>query len=1200
VWLRSIVNWWTFVVLLAFVAFFFAFLFRPRVASYPTTTLDGRFYYSPAAVDTVLAAFQKSGKLDTYFAQEWKIDLVFPVVYSALLTVGIALLSRDMKRRLGLVWLPVVAMLFDWIENTSILVMIERYRSARTIPAGLERLASAATSLKWIFAFASIFAMVGLALVRLYTFYFRRPTSRRVLPLTLAEVLNSELETISGKSHVLSDWTLASTDLIPDDFINNSANIDLPKELASVRRATAQTLISELNRLITSDLFSGQAFALPDDSWLILMSKQLRRAGKTTNDAEVRRVHRLLIEHIFAGLIPSAEDGHLREAIKNLHNLKPAAICLSGGGIRSATFALGILQGLTRRCAPSVSMMETIHYMSTVSGGGFIGSWLAAWLQRHSTTPGSPKTVFQQMRDPTASPLSSEPSPISWLRDLSNYLAPRFSMFSSDTWTLVAMWLRNVLINWLVYVPFLVSVLLVPRILVSAIQAHVESQGTIDFVFWCAVFLSVVAVFVAGRHRPSLWQLAPAYPPAWRVLVFSVVPTTAAALFFTLFWAWTGSHQVDMRQFIEVGVGVQIIGALIYLVAAIQYLETVGLDLTPKVILATIGASIVSGAAAGGLAKAVTSIPAISDPRWRPELYAILGPVGVLVIALGAGIVFTTVVSRWNRVEDDREYSARASSWLLLVTLAYAAVASISLYGPLALALSPKLISAVGGVTGLVALFVTWSKKTPAVGQDKVGRSATDWILVISAPVFVVVLLSAIAWGSTALEFATWRGEFPFAPSEMSTPHVQIGAIVDGRKLQVNVGAENRSSLSPSMRNHLEAVRNVPIGDVSLLFGASIVLMLLASLFTDVNIFSMHALYKNRLIRAYQGASNRNRKPYPVTGFDLSDSVALIQLNQKPLLIVNAALNLVKGQKLAWQQRKAATFTFSPLHCGNWKLGYRETPDYSGSGGPSLGTVVTISGAAVSPNMGYHTSPALSFLLAMFNIRLGQWLGNPGPAGGKKRWYEPSFVGEAWRRSSPLIGLLHQLAEPLGITDDQHQYVYLSDGGHFDNLGLYEMVLRRCKYIILSDAGADPQFTLDDLGNAVRKIRIDLGIDIEFASFALEPRDARHIGAHCAIGQINYSRIDGTGVAPGHLLYIKSSYYARGPADVRNYARSSHLFPHEPTTDQFFTESQFESYRRLGEWVIEQIVGATPVLTVQDVFDRASDYANKVKERPRW
>src|SRR5207248_8980036 len=142
----------------------------------------------------------------------------------------------------------------------------------------------------------------------------------------------------------------------------------------------------------------------------------------------------------------------------------------------------------------------------------------------------------------------------------------------------------------------------------------------------------------------------------------------------------------------------------------------------------------------------------------------------------------------------------------------------------------------------------------------------------------------------------------------------------------------------------------------------------------------------------------------------------------------------------------------SPLHAGTCGVGYRPVLEYGGPNGMSLGTAITISGAAASPNMGSHSSPALTFLLTLFNARLGAWLGNPGDPGRR-----------TWRKPDPIAGAGPLLREMFGRTTDRNPYVFLSDGGHFENLGLYEMVARRCRYIVVSDAGCDPEYAFEDL-----------------------------------------------------------------------------------------------------------------------------------------
>jgi hypothetical protein len=225
---------------------------------------------------------------------------------------------------------------------------------------------------------------------------------------------------------------------------------------------------------------------------------------------------------------------------------------------------------------------------------------------------------------------------------------------------------------------------------------------------------------------------------------------------------------------------------------------------------------------------------------------------------------------------------------------------------------------------------------------------------------------------------------------------------------------------------------------------------------------------------------------------------------------------------------------------------------------------MAISGAAANPNMGYHSSPVVGFLMTLFNVRLGWWLGNPGPSGTK-----------TWRRSGPRYSVGPLFSEAVGNTTDRYKYVNLSDGGHFENLGLYEMVLRRCHYVVVSDAGEDPECSFADLGEAVRKIRIDFGIPIEFDPMSIYPRsqiDAlKGPGHNCAIGRIRYSVVDGDAAPDGVIVYIKPACYGDEPRDIYEYFKTNPTFPHESTADQFFSESQFESYRMLGAYTMEKL-----------------------------
>src|SRR6476620_4663660 len=186
----------------------------------------------------------------------------------------------------------------------------------------------------------------------------------------------------------------------------------------------------------------------------------------------------------------------------HIHDLpqKRTALCLSGGGIRSATFALGVLQGLAR-----LSLLKQFDYLSTVSGGGYIGSWLTAWIHRH---PGGVTGVTEELRRSPSNTQDPEPKPVNWLRRYSNYLSPRLGLMSVDTWTLLGTYLRNLTLNWLVLVPLLATVLLAPRLLLSILHWKVTDPLPLaQTMLVMGLLFGLFALTHLHMYRPSLDQL---------------------------------------------------------------------------------------------------------------------------------------------------------------------------------------------------------------------------------------------------------------------------------------------------------------------------------------------------------------------------------------------------------------------------------------------------------------------------------------------------------------------------------------------------------------------------------------------------------------------------------------------------------------------------------------------------------------------
>ena len=177
--------------------------------------------------------------------------------------------------------------------------------------------------------------------------------------------------------------------------------------------------------------------------------------------------------------------------------------------------------------------------------------------------------------------------------------------------------------------------------------------------------------------------------------------------------------------------------------------------------------------------------------------------------------------------------------------------------------------------------------------------------------------------------------------------------------------------------------------------------------------------------------------------------------------------------------------------------GYVATEDYAYSEqGISLDTAVAISGAAVNPNMGYNSNPALAFLMTFFNVRLGWWISNPRK---KDQW--PSGN----KRPTPRFAAWYLFRELFGKVNDAAPYVNLSDGGHFENMGLYELVRRRCQYILVCDAKEDPKMSFEGMGAAITKCRADFGSEIDLDLRPLQSQGETGFSkAHCVVGTIQY------------------------------------------------------------------------------------------------
>ncbi|PYI74649.1 MAG: hypothetical protein DMF01_09800, partial [Verrucomicrobia bacterium] len=828
----------------------------------------------------------------------------------------------------------------------------------------------------------------------------------------------------------------------------------------------------------------------------------------------------------------TAREIRLKAFWAAVHGLKEqrAALCISGGGIRSATFGLGVLQGLAR-----CGLLNKFHYLSTVSGGGYIGSWLSAWI--HRAKDGLASVADQLARPSEPARPTPEPVEIQNLRSYSNYLSPRLGLFSADSWTLVGTYLRNLLLNWSVIIPLLAAFLTLPWLYSSIVM--VDPPPRTDALFWTGAALVVIAVAYMGFNLPCGRNLR------WnqkRFVRFCLLPLFLASVLMTMHWAWFNYYGRSLIAWPLFGFGEPHTWVpFLYLGMALHLVSYLTSLLPAHGFRPLEFVAVIASGAIGGVVLWLGAQKLFPRPVTQMELYICLSIPFFMALFFVTIMVFAGISSRWTD-DSDREWWGRATGWLFAVALAWLLISGLVIFGPLSLKWTWSFITT-GGLAALVTVLGGRSPKVAGSEKERATASPMGLILskasTIAAAVFAAVLLILITEVTTSLN--------------------------------------SKSGLLGRAEQYLNVIFYTPWWLVlPLAFLLMLVAVVMARL-VNANKFSLHGMYRDRLIRAYLGASNSDRKPNPFTGFDENDNIKMRELwvqekfHGKLMPVANIALNLVSGEKLGWQERKAQSFTVTPLHCGSSAMdpGYRPTagPEgavYGGPRGISLGSAITISGAAASPNMGYHSSPLVTFILTLLNVRLGAWLGNPGKAG------DHTFqLGYPESSVQPIID------EAFGLTNDTSPYVYLSDGGHFENLGLYEMVLRRCHYIVVIDAGEDPQCSFADLGEAVRKIRIDFGISIEFDQIDIFPRGCdvaqSQKGRNCAIGRICYSVLDGPNAPDGILIYIKPACYGNEPRDIFEYFKRSATFPHESTADQFFSESQFESYRMLGGHTMEKL-----------------------------
>jgi hypothetical protein len=830
-----------------------------------------------------------------------------------------------------------------------------------------------------------------------------------------------------------------------------------------------------------------------------------RRGARTAAD---------VLAEEFAALHPDAhlEDQTLEGIYQSIHNLSSdrTGLCLAGGGLRGAFFNLGLMEGLAKR-----GLLDKFHYLSTVSGGSYIGAWFSAW--RYHT--GDDHEVLRVMagRFPTfrESPFRR---PVFQLGEENDDVAARRGLLSAGLWTRYGAYARNLLLTWLIYGPLLLTFLMMPKLYLAFIISSWSAPTAVSvaallvaaiFLFFTLTVRELRKTQGIGRRKIGLLDHTKE----------GLVPLSAAgALVCAAAPLWLHSGWTTLL--IAAGVG----GAALFGASwIISHAVTTYRGSAPALLrwcAWTLAGAIGSLLFAAALADLNSLFTSSSDPSNAPALA--IGAVAVMLLAIVvADMVYLGLMSRFKGSGRDRAWQAASAGRLSVAAIMWVIFASVDLFGPVMLSDPTSLVVTAGGISG-------------AVGG--------------------VTGALAIAMGFQSLEVSRWR-------KVVSTASVYLAEAVAIFLLGILavVLSANADALIEGLHTAIKfdgASKLVATAGAAIL--CFVVTVIMASAI-DLGVFAQHAAERSHLARRFLGAAASNAG-HSTGESDASDDLPMSVLggarqhkrDRYLFPVINMALDHLGDRR----RERGDSFTVTPLSAGSGTFGYRSSTDYCASdGGISLGTAMIISGVGAEGDPGRNTTPLIALVLSLLAARPGLWLGNPRS-------------DAASRRAYPRFSFMPTLEEIFGWGPGD--YIHVSTAARFEALGLYEMIRRRCKFIVISDAGYDPNCTLADLGNAVRRIWVDYGVAIRLQDTDLTGRRTPGASSYCALGSIRYPEAPNH---PGTLIYLKPALDGTEPPDVRGYAATHPLFPHERLASWRFGEAASESYRALGNHIVGRLCG---------------------------
>ncbi|TPL82421.1 patatin-like phospholipase family protein [Mesorhizobium sp. B2-3-12] len=863
-------------------------------------------------------------------------------------------------------------------------------------------------------------------------------------------------------------------------------------------------------------------------------------------------------------------------------------VALSGGGIRSASFCLGALQALDQ-----YKLTPRIDYLSTVSGGGYIGSAMVADMTRQELEQAR-TGKDGQLDFPFASGDDVHDNElVGHIRDNSRFLAPRgFRDITLSIGILMRGWMVNFLLLLTLVLPLATFV-----ILTNPTTGHLGHSIVLDVADWLlgddwgktgwgASLRSMIAnPFVLSRSALVIfavwlvgWGLRRSYSDSYAT-------------------ARKGEHLEQDSLWAKDGRTLLLVTASLFLI-----------EVQPKIILWLIE---------------VTSPKYGHRQTTLETLKGLITAAAAIVTATAAfrGLLISWVQKALNSPKighQIRGYLARAAFLALglaLPLLIYGFFLLITLWG---IKLSPILVSGIDiSSLSIFGIDVPW-----IFGRATGYAYGPTWLTANSHLLFTVLVV-CMALFLVGRTFAVRYLADDLEPGRLTSffaamMHDYSGSVV----VKVLLALTGSAVFAVAARKSGGVWHPDEFTVLLNYLAITAIVITVAFNFTE-NANGLHRLYRDRLRWAFQ-----------LGGSEGMADIGLKDLGVKaPYLLINGTLNVRHARQVADPPRKSFTasairwlgtkiaaairlrawwggpdivqpdrrppppaaksptgvdpskrgrnaefFLFSKHFVGSESTGYaRSKAMVKEEGQLDLAAAAAISGAAISSSMGRISLGLLGPTLALLNLRLGFWLPNPSGKAFEDRRARPALSAaeeDTPRRSWEDILRLYLLAEATGQLRSDSSRVYITDGGHIDNIGLYQLLKRRCKLIIVVDAEADAGMNFGAFTDVQRFARIDLGVRISLewrpvrdAALARDanrtkivPPDSELHLRHFAVGKILYENDPVEGI----LVYVKASVTGDEPDYVLDYERRYPLFPNEPTSDQFFSEEQMEAYRALG------------------------------------